>query len=204
MSSTSSQVVKSPEEESWEQRIGRRIRALRESRNVTLDQMAAQCRLTKGQLSRIENGKVSAPISTLTRVAAALGVAPGDLFSEDNGVPRAVLVTRESRRTIAGRGSKIGHIYESLAFDLPFGKDFEPHMMTIETEKIDPKQNIFRHPGQEFLFMIEGAMDYRHGEDIYRLNPGDSLYFDGMIAHGPVAVFGPPVRFLSVISNARD
>lgn len=81
---------------------------------------------------------------------------------------------------------------------------FAMYIMTIEAETIDPRQNVFRHPGQEFLFMLEGAMDYRHGEEIYRLNPGDSLYFDGMIVHGPVAVHGPPVRFLSVISAAKD
>jgi quercetin dioxygenase-like cupin family protein len=52
--------------------------------------------------------------------------------------------------------------------------------------------------------MLEGAMDYRHGEETFRLSPGDSLYFDGTILHGPVAVYSPPVRFLSIISNTRS
>jgi transcriptional regulator with XRE-family HTH domain len=190
--------------ESWEERIGARIRALREGRNATLDQLATETKLTKGQLSRIENGKVSSPVSTLTRIAAALGVAPGDLFSISVPSARAVLVPKEKRRVIVGRASKLGHTYESLAFDLPFDKDFEPYLMTIEEKKIDPKHNVFRHPGQELLYMLEGAMDYRHGEEVFRLSPGDSLYFDGMISHGPVAVYSPPVRFLSIISNTRS
>lgn len=191
------------ETSSWEQRIGRRIRDLRESRNATLEQLAGETKLTKGQLSRIENGKVSSPVSTLTRIAAALGVAPGDLFSDQKEGSRAVLVPKAQRRIIVGRASKIGHTYESLAFNLSFEKDFEPYIMTIEEQSIDPKQNTFRHPGQELLFMLEGAMDYRHGEETYHLEPGDSLYFDGLLAHGPVAVHGKPVRFLSIISNER-
>ena len=61
-----------------EQFIGQRIRTLRLQRSVTLDQLADRVRLTKGQLSKIENGLVSSPVSTLTRIASALGVGPGD------------------------------------------------------------------------------------------------------------------------------
>jgi transcriptional regulator with XRE-family HTH domain len=184
--------------------IGQRIRALRQQRDVTLDQLAAEVKLTKGQLSRIENGLVSSPVSTLTRIAAALGVGPGAFFQSDTTTPRAVLVKGETRKVIVGRGSKLGHSYESLAHGLPFEKDFEPYFMTIEAKKIDPAKNTFRHPGQELLFMLEGSMDYRHDEQIYHLDPGDSLFFDGTIEHGPIKVYQPPVRFLSIISNARS
>lgn len=184
--------------------IGQRIRALRSMRDVTLEQLASEVRLTKGQLSRIENGLVSSPVSTLTRIAAALGVEPGVFFQSDSTSPRAVLVKKSGRKVIVGRGSKIGHSYEALAHGLSFAKDFEPYLMTIEEKKIDPAKNTFRHPGHELLFMLEGSMDYRHDADVYRLDPGDSLFFDGTIEHGPVAVHNPPVQFLSIISNARS
>lgn len=189
---------------SIEIQIGGRIRQLRGERAVTLEQLAGEVHLTKGQLSKIENGKVSVPVSTLTRIAAALGVAPGAFFQSTEATPRARLVRRKERRVIAGRGSKLGHHYESLAFDLPFEKAFEPYLMTIEESRIDPAQNRFKHPGHELLYMLEGKMDYLHGGDEYHLEPGDSLFFDGMIEHGPVGVSGVPVRFLSIISNARD
>jgi hypothetical protein len=51
--------------------------------------------------------------------------------------------------------------------------------------------------------MLKGGMAYAHAGEIYRLEPGDSLFFDGTIEHGPVKVFNPPVEFLSIISNAR-
>ena len=189
-------------EPSIETQIGLRIRGLRAERNVTLEQLAAEVSLTKGQLSRIENGKVSVPVSTLTRIAAALGVSPGTLFQSSDAKPRAKLVSKKQRRVTVGRGSKLGHFYESLAYDLPFEKAFEPYLMTIEEKRIDPRQNVFKHPGHEMLFMLEGKMDYRHAGEIYHLEPGDSLFFDGAIEHGPVQVWNVPVRFLSIISNA--
>lgn len=186
-----------------EQQIGARIRAIRGSRTVTLEQLAVEVKLTKGQLSKIENGKVSSPVSTLTRIAAALGVSPSHFFQSDGDQVKAVLVPKAARKTIVGRGSKLGHSYESLAFGLPFGKDFEPYLMRIDEKKIDPDQNIFRHPGHELLFMLKGEMDYRHGGKSYHLKSGDSLFFDGAIEHGPLKVYNPPVEFLSIISNPK-
>jgi len=190
------------EAEPIELQIGRRIRALRLERDITLDQLALEVKLTKGQLSKIENGKVSSPVSTLTRIAAALSVEPASFFQSSHPAqPRAALVRKAERKAIAGRGSKIGHSYESLAFGLPFEKDFEAYLMRIDEKVIDPAKNSFRHPGHEFLFMLKGKMDYRHGGQVYHLAPGDSLFFDGTIEHGPAAVYGTPVEFLSLISN---
>jgi transcriptional regulator with XRE-family HTH domain len=189
---------------SIEFQIGQKIRALRAERNVTLDQLANEVKLTKGQVSKIENGKVSSPVSTLTRIAVALAVEPGYFFQTNVGnPPRAVLIRKSERKVIVGRGTKLGHSYESLAYGLPFQKDFEPYLMRIEERDIEPEKNVFRHPGHELLFMIKGRMDYRHGGIVYHLEPGDSLFFEGNIEHGPVHIYQPPVEFLSVISNAR-
>jgi transcriptional regulator with XRE-family HTH domain len=192
------------ESKTIEELIGLRIRALRKARSVTVEQLAAEVKLTKGQISKIENGKVSSPVSTLTRIAAVLGISTGHLFQEETTLPRAVLVPKKARKTIVGRGSKLGHSYESLAFGLSFEKDFEPYLMTIEGKTIDPDRNLFRHPGHELLFMVKGSMDYRHADITYHLNPGDSLFFDGTIDHGPINVYNPPVEFVCVISNPKN
>jgi len=203
MKKPTSRRTKEPTPVSWEILIGLRIRSLREERSVTLEQLSQQTGLTKGQLSRIENGKASSPVSTLTRIASALGVAPGVLFSTEEPKSQALLVKKNERRVIVGRASRMGHTYESLAFDVPFAKDFEPYLMTIEEKKIDIQQNTFRHPGHELLYMLEGSMDYRHGTEVYHLTPGDSLFFEGSIPHGPSAIYSPPAKFLSLISNGK-
>jgi transcriptional regulator with XRE-family HTH domain len=197
--------MKKKEPATIECQIGRKIRALRAERNVTLDQLAGEVKLTKGQISKIENGKVSSPVSTLTRIAVALAVEPGYFFQNRiDSPPRAVMVRKSERKVIVGRGSKIGHSYESLAYGLAFEKDFEPYLMRIEERTIQPDKNVFRHPGHELLFMLKGKMDYRHAGQVYHLEPGDSLFFDGTIEHGPTRVYQPPVEFLSIISNAKN
>lgn len=196
--------MKKNEQASIEFQIGQKIRALRMERNVTLDQLANEVSLTKGQISKIENGKVSSPVSTLTRIAVALAVEPGYFFQTRMHLPpRAILVPKAERKVIVGRGTKLGHSYESLAYGMAFEKDFEPYLMRIEEKKIDPDRNVFRHPGHELLFMLKGKMDYRHAGQVYHLEPGDSLFFDGTIEHGPLRVYQPPVEFLSIISNAK-
>ena len=59
---------------------------------------------------------------------------------------------------------------------------------------------LFQHPGTEFIYMLEGVMEYGHSRSTYRLGPGVSLQFDGEGAHGPSALVELPIRFLSIIA----
>lgn len=189
---------------SIENQIGSRIRILREEKNVTLEQLASKTGLTKGQLSKIENGKVSSPVSTISRIATSLGVDIGFFFQKSEGDSRAALVRKSDRPIVVGRASKIGHTYQALAASLPFRKAFEPYLMTIDDSNLNPNQNVFRHAGHEFLYMCVGAMDYRVGDRIYHMDPEDSLFFDASIEHGPVKIYQEQVQFLSIISNAYE
>jgi transcriptional regulator with XRE-family HTH domain len=191
-----------PAELEWsaETSIGRRIRELRHGQNLTLNDLADRVGLTKGQVSRIENGKVSSPVGTLVQIAKGLGVTLGELFTPDPARPRAVLTRSDDRKLVSGRATQIGHLYESLAPEAPFSKKMEPFMMIIENPELDPAQNAFQHDGHEFLFIVEGRMTYRHGSEHYDMKEGDSLFFDATIEHGPVWVEAP-VRFLCIISQ---
>jgi quercetin dioxygenase-like cupin family protein len=61
----------------------------------------------------------------------------------------------------------------------------------------------FQHEGVEFLYMLEGELSYRHGDKTYTLTPGDSLFFDADVPHGPDELRRMPIRFLSVICYSR-
>jgi len=74
----------------------------------------------------------------------------------------------------------------------------EPYMITLTTES--DHFPTFQHEGIELLYMLEGCVDYRHGEQIYRLEPGDSLIFDADSPHGPENLVSLPARYLSIIS----
>ena len=76
--------------------------------------------------------------------------------------------------------------------------DVEPYLITL-SDKADVFP-WFQHSGVEFIHVLEGEMDYRHGDAVYNMRPGDSLFFDPMAIHGPERLVSFPIRFLAVIS----
>ena len=87
----------------------------------------------------------------------------------------------------------------SYRFDDPDGRvGMEAHLVTLtEGTEVFP---LFRHPGTELIFMLEGEMVYGHGEATYTLGPGDALQLDGEGVHGPQELLRLPIRFLSVVA----
>jgi len=79
---------------SMETVVGRNIRALRQARNLTVEALASACDLTKGQMSKIETGNVSAPLSTIERIAQALKADPGLLLRRKDGSNWYFLIVR--------------------------------------------------------------------------------------------------------------
>jgi uncharacterized cupin superfamily protein len=56
----------------------------------------------------------------------------------------------------------------------------------------------------EFIYMLSGEVDYRHGEQSYNLKPGDALLFDSGALHGPERVVEKPSTYISVIVYPRN
>ncbi len=77
-------------------------------------------------------------------------------------------------------------------------KRLECLLVTLTEESVT--QPLFQHAGTEFLYVLEGVMDYAHSRSVYRMHPGDALQLDGEGAHGPVELVELPIRFLSVIA----
>ncbi|MBI3829049.1 MAG: helix-turn-helix transcriptional regulator [Planctomycetes bacterium] len=181
--------------------LGALIRSLRARRGLRLEDVAKRSGYTKGFLSKIENGRASPPIATLMRLADALSVDPAVFFrANGNGLGSAgsranVLVKPEQRARVENAGAGPGYTYWSLAAPR-LHKAMEPFLLTIRPGEIDPKKT-FQHPGEEFLFMLEGRMDYKVGGETFPMGPGDSLYFDSSKPHAPRPK-GGPVKFIAV------
>jgi uncharacterized cupin superfamily protein len=74
----------------------------------------------------------------------------------------------------------------------------EPYLITLTSDSdVFPT---FQHEGIEMLYMLEGEVDYRHGNNVYPLKPGDTLFFDADAPHGPENLVKLPARYLSIIS----
>lgn len=178
--------------------LGGTIREFRQKDHLTIADVAAQAGISRGMLSKIENGQVATSLDTLSRIARALGVSLAHLFRYYD-VPSggAQLVRSGAGMEVVRRGTRCGHTYHLLAYDQGPQKTFEPFLITMDdASEIFPT---FEHPGTEFLHMLEGRIEYRHGQHTYMLGPGDSLTFRGSVPHGPERLVELPIKFLAVI-----
>jgi transcriptional regulator with XRE-family HTH domain len=178
--------------------VGAAIRRLRSAQALTLADVADRAQISQAMLSRLETGAVSPSLETLAAVAKALGADLAALF-RDSGSRHsdAQLVKRGEGLEVVRRGTKRGHTYHLLAADRGPRKSFEPFLITLNDEsEIFPE---FEHPGTEMIYMLEGSLRYRHGDESYLLKAGDTLTFSAEVPHGPQTLIKLPIRFLSVI-----
>ena len=185
-----------------QQVVGKRIRAERVARGMTLQQLSDITNLSKPLLSKIENGKVASPISTLSQIANALELKLAELMVEGDAEqesPKYVLIRRDE-----GEGQKIpylGVFSKTLADEIP-NKLMNPSILsTFQTDFAFGRKQIvlFSHPGQEYLYVLKGEMDYVYGTEKFRLKTGESLYMDSSVPHGGIMVGEEPLKVLVVI-----
>jgi mannose-6-phosphate isomerase-like protein (cupin superfamily) len=153
-------------------------------------------------LSKIENGATSPSLSTLQALSKALQIPFTFLFKRYEEFRAATFVKAGQGLAIERRGTRAGHQYQLLGHS-PHGPVMvEPYMITL-TRETDTFPT-FQHAGMEFIYMLEGNVVYRHGEQVYDMHPGDALFFDAEAPHGPEELRQLPARYLSVISYRRD
>jgi transcriptional regulator with XRE-family HTH domain len=194
-----SQELTSPRGRNLDHYIGPTLREQRLAQGLTLADVAALAGVSRGMLSKIENGQVSSSLETLHQIVSALGMTLSQLF-RDFDVPEgsAQHVKSGEGLEVVRRGTKRGHTYHLLAYDQGPQKQTEPFLITMDD--ISEVFPTFTHPGVEFIYMLEGRLVYRHGRNTYLLKPGDSLTFQGSVPHGPEELIKVPIRFLAIIN----
>lgn len=191
-----------PADKFLEEAIGREVKRSREKLGLTISELAKAADMSAGMLSKIENGATSPSLSSLQALSRALHVPVTSLFRGYDEIRDATFVKAGHGLTIERRGTRAGHQYQLLGHS-PHGPVMvEPYIVTLSEESdVFP---IFQHAGLEFLHMLEGVVVYRHGDKTFRMEAGDSLFFDAEAPHGPEELIELPIRFVCVISYRRD
>ena len=182
---------------SLERYLGATIRELRQRHDLTIAQVSEQAGISRGMLSKIENAQTSTGLDVLNRIAQALGVSMSTLFRHFD-VPEggAQLVKNGEGMEVVRKGTKRGHTYHLLAYDQGPKKLFEPFLITMDDES--ETFPVFEHQGTEFIHMLKGVIEYRHGQQTYILHPGDTITFQADVPHGPERLIKTPIQFLSI------
>ena len=184
-------------ERTLERAIGAQIRDLRQRFHLSVTHLANAASISGGMLSKIENGQISASLSTLQSLAAALNVPITTLFSAFEEKRDCSYVKAGQGVAIERRGTKVGHVYQLLGHTLGGDVTVEPYLITLKEEAV--AYTGFRHAGTEIIYMISGKVIYRHADQTYPLEPGDTLMFDSEALHGPESVVERPATYLSII-----
>jgi transcriptional regulator with XRE-family HTH domain len=177
--------------------VGAQVKMLRQSMKLTASAVAQSAELSVAMLSKIENGQTAPSLATLQALAGALNVPITALFTRFDQKRDATYVKAGNGLVIDRRGTRAGHRYELLGHSVHAPVKIEPFMITLD--KKSDAYPIFQHAGYEFIYMLSGEVTYRHADRSYRLQPGDSLFFDAEAPHGPEELSRLPTRYLSVI-----
>lgn len=172
-----------------------RLRTLRRQQQRTLKDIASRCGFTVSLLSKIESGKTSPPVATLTKIAAALGVNLADLLSDERPATTVHTSAVRLRAQTATRTDK-GYGFHLLAAGRA-EKAMQPFLFIAERGKVKPEP--MAHAGEEFVYVLAGRMRYRVGATTYTLGPGDSLYFDSAEEHD-LEPLSDTVRYLAIFT----
>lgn len=192
--------VREPRANNLELAIGHEVRIYRKKLGITVADLAAATGMSVGMLSKIENGNISPSLTTLQALSKALGMPITAFFRGFEEPKSASFVKAGEGVNLERRGTRAGHHYSLLGHieNNTSGVVVEPYLITLNAESdIFPT---FQHEGMEFLYMLEGEVVYRHGDSLYRMQAGDSLFFDADAPHGPEELVKLPARYLSIIS----
>ncbi len=150
------------------------LRAVRRQRGLTLENLAERAGLTKSYLSKIERGQSTPSIAVALKVAGALDVDVGRLFS-DEAAAEKITVDRAQDRTRRADGR-----YHALGSAM-LGKAMSPFVVRPTSAAAeDPHPE---HAGQEFVFVHAGTVELDCGDQTITLGTGDSAYFDASLPH---------------------
>ena len=181
--------------------VGEKIKSLRETKEISVAELAERSGLAEEQINRIENNVDLPSLAPLIKIARALGVRLGT-FLDDQEEQGAVVCRKESAEdTISFSNNAMDlrtHMrYHSLSKSKA-DRHMEPFIMDVAATD-DSDFVLSSHEGEEFIMVMEGTMEISYGKNTYLLEEGDSIYYDSIVPHHVHAYEGQAAKILAVV-----
>lgn len=163
--------------------IGVTLRSLRLKKKMGLVELGKHTGLSPALLSKIERGRLFPTLPTLLRIALVFSVGLEFFFAGAREKPLIAVVRKAERVRLPERpGSRqVAYRFESLDYPAT-----ERHFNSYYAEFLPAAPAELRphtHPGAEFIYALAGTLSVHVDSDEYRLEQGDSMYFDSTIPH---------------------
>jgi transcriptional regulator with XRE-family HTH domain len=176
--------------------ICKNIKKLRKKNNLTLEKLADLTGLTKGYLSKVERSEKAPPYSTLNKIAGALGLEVTSIFEKDIEPldDIRISVQKKDKGPIIKASTLSGYDYEVLGANKP-GKNMEPFIIYSPYEIT----KMYSHEGEEFIYVMDGCIEFLYGDETYILESGDNVYFDSCVPHAGKSIGEKKAKLMVVI-----
>jgi transcriptional regulator with XRE-family HTH domain len=184
--------------------FGPRLRHLRKAAGLTLKNLAARSDLAISTISKIENDRMSPTYDVLLRLARGLRIDLTSLMGPREPAGAIASGRLDVTRAAARKKHPTGvYTYEPFATGMT-RKAMDPTLVTVTARSIAEFPELIRHPGEEFVYVILGAVEL-HAEFYapIRLETGDSVYYDASMGHAYVSV-GPEDAVILNICSGTD
>ncbi len=188
-----------------EKRIGERIKRLRLKKSMGLVELGRQTGLSASFLSQLETGRVVPTLRNLARIAMVFSKDLAYFFENDPQPLFRVHRKRERVRLPQTGADHPAYFFESLGFMVP-DRQMDPYFaqfLPVENGAAAQEEAIRTHvhPGYEFLYLLDGKLELRQGENVASLEPGDAVYFDSGAAHSYLCLSDKPASALIVVMH---
>jgi len=186
---------------SYVKNVGEKIRKVRESKNLSQDQLAEKSKLSKQLISEIESRKEMPFLAPLIRISRSLGVRLST-FLDESGESGPVI-----SRAASNKPSKESfNVKSAIPCDLEFfplasdkaGRHMEPFIIDVKPCK-DNEFILSSHEGEEFLYVLSGDIEITYGTEVFKLSCGESIYYDSIVNHHLHSASDKPARVLAVV-----
>lgn len=175
--------------------LGEKLRNLRSERNISQRDLARLAGLSPNSISLIERDETSPSVATLQSLAGALNVRMSYFFEEES--PSSVLHIKPSQRPkIASEGV----IIEGMGKTMPF-QELEPFSVTLEPRAGSGGERQVVHSGHEFVYCLQGNIEYVVDGRVYLLETGDILIFEATLPHLWRNPFDTEAKFILVLQT---
>ena len=176
--------------------IGERLKGLRESLDVSVQEMAETCGVTEEKYLKMEGGESDLAVSRLYKLSRKYGISLDVLMFGEEPRMGAYFLTRNGKGMSVER--REAYKYQSLASGFR-GRKADPFLVTVEPKSDDEPVDMDTHSGQEFDMVWQGRMDLTLGGKHFVLEPGDTIYFDASQPHCMRALDNRTLKFLAII-----
>ena len=181
--------------------IGAKIKELRKSREITLEYLAEESNVNLDLMKSIEEGKVVPSLTPLTKIARSLGVRIGTFLDDAPQTGPVIVKEGKSDQVMYFSGEETQTDVSALEFySLGAGKNdrnMEPFIIDVHTDK--GEFVLSSHEGEEFIYVLEGEIEIKYGQDDYIVSKGDSIYYDSIVPHHLHSHNGKMSKILAVV-----